>query len=296
MMDLRRGITTGLLLTSMGMLVGCGLETEEGVLPDSEISEATVESTNAALDVTTTPGAPAASHVKVAWGYLAGNRAWNREWVDWSGGLGVSAGKVTLEHLVYFDRGDRPEPTNDTDQVRWLSRTGPHYDGLVVKVEPSTADAKVHLGTPPFSVDLDAAELATGIERHVVVDAAGHEVAISSIPDSDCGGFTFGYERPSREGWLAFGGRVTDASGQLKGILRFRAHGHALQARLLGQDKAVLVQGTGQLQPAADAHGSESFELALTKPDGSALGTVHGIFNPPSYSPRGSFEGTLSCP
>jgi len=283
----------GLVFTSLGLLTGCGLGSEESLLPDADITDAQVESVDSAISVVTTPGSPAAFHVRVAWGYLAGKRNWDETWVDWSGSLGVSSGEVALEHLVFFEPRDRPVPSSNPSQVSWKSRTGPHYDGLVMKVMPSTSDAVVHVQTPLLSVDLPTQALAAGLERYEVVDDAGHEVAISSIPDTDCGGFVFGYELPVlRSSGLVFGGRLTTASGKTAGMLRFHANGDKLEGRLLGNENAILARGTGHLDTTAQ---ESTIDLMLNKPDGARFGTIHALFHPPSYSVRGSFEGTLSC-
>ena len=84
----------------------------------------------------------------------------------------------------------------------------------------------------------------------------------------------------SCENW--FGGLLTDESGQRQGVVRFRADGEVLHARLLGKDGAILAQGEGTLK-------DSQFEFGL-----GAVGTVKGFFR--AGSPRGSFQASLRCP
>ena len=99
-----------------------------------------------------------------------------------------------------------------------------------------------------------------------------------------CGGFAFGYQRKSKEGWLGFAGLLTDESGTNQGIIRFRADGDAIQTQLIGKDGSDLAEGKGTLR-------GERFEFEL-----GGLGTVKGFFQPANaFSPRGSFQAVLSC-
>ncbi len=276
-----------LLTTAAVALCACGPMTEEDLVTDQEIGS--IQTSSAALTVAQPTTAPtlAPVHVKLAWGYLAGDfRA--REWIDWTGGLQISQGTATLDHLVFFERHDFPQPSEDPSQVRWTSRTLPHFDGVVVRLDPGAADAVLHVKTASFSHDFDVAQLAQGSEQEFAVDAEGHQLVISSVGDSACGGFAFGYERPSREGWLAFGGLLTNAKGEPQGRLRFRADGEAIQARVVDDAHQVIATGEGTL------NGSD-FSIALKKADGSALATVKGVFDAPSYSPRGHFQAHLDC-
>lgn len=276
---------------SAPLVWGCGaMSEEEQLLPDAEISAPLLEQHSAA-EMATTPDAPMPAHVRLAWGYLAGNRSYS-DWINWTGGLSVTGGSVELEQLVYFEGHDHPVPTTNGSEVDWVSRTGPQYDGMVVKVTPSAADASVHFGTGPESLDVSAADLAAGVNQHLVVDGEGHELAITSVPANACGGFAFGYERQAPKGWLAFGGRLSNPSGTLQGLLRFRVDGTSVQARLLKPDHTPVAQGTGTFATSPDGG---SFSFILKKADGTELATVNGLFTAPTYGPRGSFQAQVEC-
>ena len=264
-------------------LAGCGPQTEEDLVTDQEISE--VQSAKSALTtaVQQPADAPAAFHLRLTWGLLGGNSK-ARTWIPWSGGVKVDSGTASLENLIFFDRHDAVQPSDNPAEVRWNSRTAPHFDGVVVRIQPTHTGDKVHVATPLFTRDFDSSELAAGIEQRVDVDSTGHQISISSIPDVGCGGFAYGYEKRAREGWLGFGGLLTDETGANQGVLRFRADGQTISARLVGKDGAVLAEGAGRLD-------GEKFELEL-----KGLGTLKGFFQAAnSFSPRGSFQASLRC-
>jgi hypothetical protein len=262
--------------------VACGPQNEDELISDQEIAQ--MQTAQSALTQAQPAVTPGGFHLRVAWGYLAGNRA-ARSWVDWTGGVKVDSGAATLDHLIFFERRDFPMPSSDPSQVLWKSRTLPHFDGVVVHVVPGAATDQLHLTTPLFSKDFEVAALAAGTEQRFDVDADGHQVSVSALPDVGCGGFAFGFERPANQGWLGFGGILSDESGNAQGVLRFRADRDAVFARLLGKDKEVLAQGKGTLN-------GDKFEFTL-----GAMGTVKGFFQGPSQgSPRGSFQGSLRCP
>jgi hypothetical protein len=120
------------------------------------------------------------------------------------------------------------------------------------------------------------------------VDAEGHELSLSAVPETNCGGFVLGYSRESQEGWTGFAGLVLNQHGERVGVVRFRAENGQVQARLF-RGGNLEASGSGTL----DA--SNHFDITFTKPDGSSAGTLRGLSNPASYSPRGSFQGSGVC-
>lgn len=294
-------VRTTVMAAWLVVLAGCGPLSEEELIGDDELSSLVSERQSMTSEVSQQPAAAPAFYVRLAWGYLAGNRSAS-SWLSWSGKASADGGaKVSLSHLIYFDRHDRPVPSTGPGEVSWRSRTLPHFDGLVLKVEPTVASTSLTFATPPYSRTLAVADLAVGLNEHVVVDAAGHEVSISSVPAKGCGGFALGYERAAPAGWLGFAGLVTDETGAITGRLRFRSDGGQLQARLIAADGSqpyrlnvkgeVVATGEGELDEATGA-----FELRLVKPDGSSAGKVRGLFVAPSYSPRGTFQAVVDCP
>lgn len=283
-------------------LVACGLpQTEESLISDGEL-DAIVSSRDGL--VATQPEPPPGAdvvHVRLAWGYFAGKLRNLPGWVNWSGGAQMPGAQVSLENLVYFDRHDRPVATAEADRVQWSSKTLPHFDGVVIRVAASEAGQVLQLATPKYQRALSAEELAAGVNLRETVDADGHEVAIAAVPDRACAGFSYGYEKPSSEGWLGFAGLFTDASGTITGRLRFRADGNQLTARLWKKDGAAPYDLGVEGDPSATGEGSidpdsHAFALTLRDAEGNTVARVSGIYADPSYSPRGSFQATVSCP
>ena len=299
---------TALFSAALFAVTACGLpetEEEDTLITDSELSliqtaeqastssptATTTDPTTASTDTaTTTPPAVAPFHLRLAWGYLSGNRR-TPEWQSWTGGAGVTSGTMRIEHLIFFDRRDFPVPTSAPNTIAWRSRTLPHFDGVVAKVEPGSATDQVTVRMPLFNQRLDVAALAAGSEQHFVLDNEGHELSISSVPANGCSGFSFGYMKQAPAGWLGFAGVITNGRGQRIGIVRFRSDNGAIRARAyVGRN--LVAEGTGTLDATA-----KTFSISFTKLDGSAGGTVSGLYVDPAYSPRGSFQanGTGHC-
>jgi hypothetical protein len=199
-----------------------------------------------------------------------------------------------LEQLIYFERGDRPTPSDDPSVVAWTSRTRPHYDGIVAQVVAPSADSPVTLTTPLFQKTYAAKDLAAGLNEHFLVDSEDHQISIASIPGGACGGFASGYERAAPKlGFLGFGGSLTDATGAKQGLLRFRATGTEITARLLDASHTVKAEGAGTLTGSEAAGGT--FKLVLQNTDGSKFGTVSGWFQGPTTNRRGAYVATWSC-
>jgi hypothetical protein len=176
------------------VLAGCAAETEEELIPDSAL--ASMQSSSALIAAEAAPAG--AFHLRLTWGYLAGNFR-PPGWVDWSGGLKVDSGTATLERLVFFDRRDFAVPSEDPAAVAWKSRTLPHFDGVVVKVAPGAASDVLHVKTAAFEQDFAVAALAAGVEQRFDVGPNGHQISVSAIPAVGCGGFAYGYEKASAE-------------------------------------------------------------------------------------------------
>src|SRR5438132_3260742 len=144
-----------LIFGSLLVAAGCGPQTEDELIPDSEVEAVQLEQQQSAITATeaTTAAAPAPFHLRLAWGYLGGKRD-ARSWVNWTGGVSIDDGTATLEHLTYFDRRDEPVPSDDPRKVAWVSRTLPHFDGLIVKVVPTAQSHAVTFATPPLTREL----------------------------------------------------------------------------------------------------------------------------------------------
>jgi hypothetical protein len=283
------------------VLCACGPgQTEEQLISDTELN--LIQSSRDGLVAAQPEPAVGAQtvHVRLAWGYFAGRRN-ARGWVNWSGAATMAGGQVSLENLVYFDWHDKPAPTQGSDRVAWNSRTLPHFDGLVLKVSATEPGQALAFVTPKLSRTLTIEELASGLNERTTVDSDGHEVSISAVPDQPCAGFSYGYQKPSDEGWLGFAGLFTDARGTITGRLRFRADGESVTARLWKKDGAQPYDLSVDGEPSATGEGrldtsTGEFELALTDAAGALVARVRGSYAAPSDSPRGSYQAVVSCP
>ena len=275
--------TRALVFAAVVALSGCGIpDTEEALVPDSEVNAMQVEQGLTTATPDSLPSTPGAFHLRLAWGYLAGKRA-PPEWVNWTGKAVVTSGTLALEHLIFFERRDFPLPSPAPNELDWRSHTLPHFDGLVARVVPGAATDTVTITMPRFTQSFDAATLAAGTEQHFIVDTEGHELSLSAVPESSCGRFALGYARDSAEGWTGFAGLVLNQHGQRVGSVRFRAENGQMQARLF-EGTTLRASGTGTLD--ATNHFSITFANA---------GTLSGLYNPASYSQRGSFQASGGC-
>jgi hypothetical protein len=274
------------ILAGLFLAVGCGFQAEDELISDRELDAVQYEASQSAL-TSTSPAAPGALHLRLAWGYLAGNREAPVA-LNWTGGLTLDSGRLALEHVTFFDRRDRPVPTEAGNQLSWSSRTLPHFDGVVVRVDPDVNARSITFATSAFTKELSLQALRAGQLEVIDVDRVGHELSIAAVPESSCSGFVLGYERPSEEGWLGFAGVLMDRTGKPQGFLRFRADEGVVTARVFGMDRQLVATGEGRLE-------GDRFTIAVTLPDGIAR-QVSGQYRAPSYSARGSFQGTTACP
>ncbi|MBS2031555.1 MAG: hypothetical protein JST54_26890 [Deltaproteobacteria bacterium] len=277
-------------------LAACGPaeDDERALIPDSDVAALQQE--------TVPPETPAAAstsgrsfYLRLAWGLLAGDKS-APNWVDWTGSLSASEGTVQLTHLTYFDREDRPDAQTEADRISWVSKTKPHFDGIVARVELPSDDATVTFETPAFSRTFRASELAGGDDAVFPVDSAGHVVSVSSIPASSCtGGFVLGYLRPAtRASWVAFAGRTTDRTGKFTGTVRFRElEDGTLQGKTMDLDGKITGSVRGTVVRSADGG---SFSAELLDAQGRNQGSLTGLFENASYSQRGAFQGSFEQP
>ena len=277
-------------------LAACGAQEddERALIPDSEL---------AALQQETVPPetAPAAAtsgrsfYLRLAWGLLAGDKS-APSWIDWTGSLSASEGTVQLTHLTYFDREDRPDAQTEASRISWVSKTKPHFDGIVARVELPSDDATVTFDTPAFSRTFRASELAGGDDAVFPVDTAGHVVSVSSLPASSCaGGFALGYLRQAtRASWVAFAGRTTDRTGKFTGTVRFRElEDGTIQGHTMDLDGKVTGSVRGTVVRSEDGG---SFSAELLDGQGRNQGSITGLFENATYSNRGAFQGSFELP
>lgn len=272
-------------------LVGCSASSGSSTLTNAELDGLSLRRSALTETVATPTSGATALHLKVAFGLLAkAEKGRDSGWVTWDGSAKVSAGTASAESRLYTEKGDDFTESGDATVVQWQSKTRPHFDVYVMKMAPGAATDTVTVTLPQVTKTLDVAALAAGYEERFAVGDAGHEVALSAVPDEPCAGFSFGYLKVT-DGALDFGGLLTDASGATLGRLRFSGTEGELEAHLTQADGAELASGAGTYDATA-----KSFTLALAKADGTALGGVSGLYAEPSYAARGSYSGHLACP
>lgn len=280
---------------------GTGTDTEDDLIPDSELASLKSEPL---VSVEAKPEAALPAYrVRLAWGFLAGNKGLGRGkdlkaknkdqklgWTDWTGSAIASDGTLTKLSVGWFEGSDRVTATDSAARVNWTSHTLPHFDTLTLLGAAASADGVVNISMPLFKESIPAAQLAAGLERHATVDAAGHEVSISSLPAGACGGFALGYVKPSSTGeFTAIAGRILDADGKITGTLRLKAVDGALTGKWLDMSGEKKADAVGTLKDGA-------FAVELKTAEGAAFATVSGLTHDASYSDRGSFQGTWRCP
>jgi hypothetical protein len=70
--------------------------------------------------------------------------------IDWTGRLRLDRGAVILKRLIQFDPEDYVHERTDRRVLEWTSFTGPHFDGILVKI----------IDAPPASPDSSGSEAA----------------------------------------------------------------------------------------------------------------------------------------
>ncbi|HKK69838.1 MAG TPA: hypothetical protein VKA86_01375 [Candidatus Krumholzibacteria bacterium] len=256
--------------------------------------------------------------VRILWGQLDGE--FDRETVsatpeaglDWSGSLKVTDGVIALKRTILFERPfDHRLPRVERDSLAWVSRTGPHYDGVLVcvmsRVEDGVAPGELILETPLFRTSLTIDTL-DGTERIVAVDDVGNAVSIQAhVQDQRfCGeGFVTGFwkgveDRPETDAieMGAFRGRYVGRSGSttgfLMGLYGLDSQGERVMiGKYIGRGGRVkgLIRGTWD--PGTSGDGMGTFQARWVNRNGLHLGTVQGRYleNDANEPGDGFFEG-----
>ncbi len=226
--------------------------------------------------------------IRVLWGNLIrDDDDWHNP-KDYSGSISIDDGLLVIERTVRFEDYDceidlREDPT----VVSWRSRIGPHYDGLVLRLEPgATADDDnfLHLEFGNYKRDISVTELTDLVD----LDVSGYEddqVAIAShIAVKGGSGFVVGHWRdlPEKSGGI-FKGKWETGDGALKGHER---------ARYLPEDDGTgIVKGKyideegnfmgflyGKYQDTHESLQAGVFGLTWIDKDKTALGSVKGVY------------------
>ena len=271
----------------LAVLSSCGGMSADEPISDAEIDQQAVSSE--LLRVGEFPReAPhdRAAQVRVTWGFLAGKERPDR--MNWSGGLSVDGGTISVEQLLFFRGHDRLLTSDSGASIRWRSRDA-IAEGFVARVV-APLEGIVRFDTEPLKFEVPMAELVEGVQRHFVVDSELHEVSLASVPADVCGGFAYGFGKLAADG-INFGGLLTDAEGKTLGRLRFRAVHGKITGTLFSTRGELLAEGSGTMSEEK----GDTFSLALTGAGGHPFAKVQGSYQHPAYSERGWFQATYRC-
>jgi len=160
--------------------------TEERLFGETHRAEfvAAAESeTTQAIEGPAAPSNVSSTAVWAGWGHFIGTRDEDQV-LDWTGTLSTSTGELTLVRTVKFDRRDQVLTPPDTRTIAFVSRTRPHFDGLIARLD-ATGGADVTLSTPNGSF---AATPSTepAIQRFDVEGTAA-KVALLTVPVPEAG-------------------------------------------------------------------------------------------------------------
>lgn len=253
--------------------------------------------------------------VKILWGQLDGDfdraEAGSFEAVDWSGSVSVTRGGVALKRTILFEKpGDHRLPRNSRDSLAWVSRTGPHYDGILISlispVEDGVAQGDLVIDTPNYRTTLNVDTL-DGYEEMTVVDAVGNSVAIHGKVYQTLGcaqGFAAGFWKKVADDDATdaiemgvFRGRFVGQSGLstgfVKGVYGLNSAGERVMVgKVISRNGAIRGLLAGRWD-AGDEDGMGSFQAFWSNRRGLRMGTLRGNYqeNDADEIGDGFFEG-----
>jgi hypothetical protein len=219
------------------------------------------------------------------------------DWLDWSGTLVLEGkGGLILKRTILFDRHDRIVPEDDRHRIEWISRTGPHIDGLLVKViylpHPEATEPSIIFTTGLVTQTIPIAAL-DHYNEIVLIDEDGHGAAFTAlrVGDDDClEGFLAGkwHDRPEGEGGV-FRGRVLSERGALNGHIRGH-YGVNDEGDPVFFGKYINTTGhfRGLLR---GTYGGGAFEGDWVAADGALEGTLNGKYVTGAEVDQGFFQG-----
>ena len=206
---------------------GYEMTDESAAFGDPEVLK--VESLESASqpDVSDVDSIPADSvyTVRLLWGQLEGNID-ALSAIDWTGSVSINQGHMGLRTTIAFeyptDYVVRPRVSPLT--IEFVSRTQPHYDGLLLMVHlvPSDVPATFSFTTGPYANTWTLEEL---LDANLVipVDTEGNAVSINAVPARrlDCpGGFARGAWRHGNDSRGQFRGMWMSPLGDPVGYMR----------------------------------------------------------------------------
>ncbi len=126
---------------------------------------------------------------RAIWGRLADvndTNAVDRCPLDWSGTLHLEGGVIVIQKTIAFEADDSISRV-DSSTISWVSHTGPHVDGIQVRlIVPSDSSfcggcvPTLELSTGPYSRTFTMAELLA-LDLVSPVDTCGNAISITSV-------------------------------------------------------------------------------------------------------------------
>lgn len=238
-------------------------------------------------DLTKSKSSPEAIYLRVLWGNLTFDEDQTVAH-DYSGSISVDDGLLVIERTVKFDFFDSEIETREIPNiVAWKSRILPHYDGLVLRLEPGATDDEnnfLHVQIGPYSADFPVSELVDMI----LLQKAGYgddQVAIASHRETIEGsGFVSGHWRdmPNASGGI-FKSKWENDPGELLGHARCRYLPEEVLSGLV-KGKYIDLNGTfqgfleGEYFRTEQEFQAGTFDLDWKDQAGDILGKLEGIY------------------
>ena len=209
--------------------------------------------------------------------------------VDWSGSFSVSKGVMKVARVIAFEKGDSLVKDDDLRAVSFHSVTGPHHDGLLLRVVVPKA---VLAEKPMLTIDAGPVQMALTLEslqdlqEVITVDAQGNRMVLVGVKhglDAGCPKGLFGgyWKRISPKGGVfggKWGGMGGEANGKAYGIWGTRKNGNrvffGVYAGADGQ-KGLLA---GHWQPFPEAGKGGTLVGHWIGKDGAIHGMVKGVY------------------
>lgn len=278
-----------------------GLESMGQYREDEAVEDSSISEEEEAFEESN-PGAQVYL-VRIIWGNLELNVRDEREGeedtvvLDWDGTLTLNAdGALVLKRAILFEDHDAIVDDEDRKLVQWISHTGPHVDGILVKVI-YFPDSEITDPAITFTTDLVTRTIPiTELDHYneiVTLDEDGHGVAFTAlrVNDDDCPeGFLEGkwHDRPEGRPGGIFRGRVLSESGKLNGHIRGHYGVRDGNQVFFGKYVNDLGLFRGLLR---GTYGDGAFEGDWIAADRSVVGDLNGKYVTGAEADSGFFQG-----
>ncbi len=256
------------------------------------------------------------TYVRILWGQLDGTPRDSvrstlppEMGLDWTGTVSVTNGAIALSRVIRFERPfDHRLPRTDRQTVGWVSRTGPHFDGILVCIfsKPDSTgriSGELTFRTGPLTQTFSLAELH-GLDEVIPVDDLGNAVSFASRvidPKGDCGeGFLAGYWRSTPDrgdgNGGVFRGLVMNARNHPIGFLMGRygindAGERVFAGKYIGRNGHIRGLVEGSWEPSVDQDGMGNFAGHWALRNGDRVGGLRGEYKSRADGGLGFFHG-----